>query len=68
MTRKIGDKLTDKNGVRVKIVESLSKKDVCDGCLYNDDCPSDELHPMAFGDNILFIGCESEKIIFVEDK
>ena len=67
MTRKIGDKLTDKNGLRVKIVAETSTPTNCFGCFYdNNDCVFGDDHPLAF-DKKFRLDC-FHGFIFVEDK
>ena len=75
MTRKIGDKLTDKNGVRVKVVEEPNEWDCCDGCFYNkitignNDCdPVRTDNKQFFSEVHDSIGCFDGGFIFIEDK
>ena len=75
MTRKIGDKLTDKNGVRVKLVEEPNEYDPCEGCLYDKipmsskDCdPVRTEKKQFFSEAHDSIGCFYSGFIFVEDK
>ena len=74
MTRKIGDKITDKNGLKVKIIDEINDYDPCEGCFYYnipmnaDDCDQvriDHNHPAEVIDTI---GCSTVGFIFVEDK
>ena len=65
MSRKIGDKLTDKNGVKLKAVAGTFE---CDGCFYDNDCDWHINHP-AFLNVWVYMGCAEEVgFIFVEDK
>ena len=74
MTRKIGDKLTDKNGVRVKIVEEQDDYDTCLGCFYNTSIFTKSCDPVRTDNKQFFsevhdgIGCFNGGFIFVEDK
>lgn len=75
MTRKIGDKLTDKNGVRVKMVEEPNEYDPCEGCFYSTDIIANMNCDLVRTDEKPFfsevhdgIGCFNGGFIFIEDK
>ena len=58
MTRKIGDKLTDKNGIKVIIYPEIFN---CDKCIYSGKCTKD--HPiLEYNEDC------GDGFIFVEDK
>ena len=75
MTREIGDKLTDKNGLMVKMVAEPDEYDPCEGCFYNTDIIANmNCNPVRMDDRPFFsevfdsTGCFDGGFIFVEDK